>query len=65
VVLIRQELGLRGLILHALLIAEAEGPTCEQLSFFVAVLLCYLLLDVKLWLLHAGPEKRIYRASSW
>lgn len=64
-VLIRQELGLRGLILQALLIGEAVGPTGEQLSLFVAVLLCYLLLDVKLWLLHAGPEKRIYRASSW
>ena len=54
-----------GLILPGLLIAEAQGSAGEQLPFLFTILLCYLLLDVKLWLLHAGSEERIYRASSW
>ena len=65
-VLIRQKLGLRGLILPPVqMIADALGSAGKQLSLLVTVLLGNLLFYVKLWLVRAGPEERIYRATSW
>ena len=63
-VLIRQKLGLRGLILPPVLVIGL-GSAGKQLYLLVAVLLCNLLFYVKLCLLRAGPEERIYRATSW